>query len=144
MTTIVKLRDAVDLIRERKQFSQSGGNFRGVIMDYAHHNYEVSERPRVRVEDVNLWAETGAMSVRGAVEFGRLPQDNRLALALEMATHRSLYVVYSFSTPIGWTVRNRDAVGFVPDLRYSQITHGHQLILRQAWGLVPERHSEDS
>lgn len=147
-------RDAIAHIRRREEF-QLGyqGRLRGTVLEYAHHTYDTDDDRAdraVRITDVSLWARPRDVLVKlngydypnEPVEFGLLPNDQRLALALELAQHLSLYVVYSWQTPIAWSVRHRDAVGFVPGLRYSQVTHGHQILAREAWGLTRDPSTE--
>lgn len=146
-------RDAIAHIRRREEF-QVGyrGVLRGVVLEYAHHTYDTDTTPEraTRITEVNLWARPRDVPVKldgydypnEPVEFGLLPNDQRLALALELAEHLSLYVVYSFQTPIAWSVRHRDAEGFVPGVRYSQVTHGHQILAREAWGLTRDPSTE--
>lgn len=149
-------RDAIAHIRRREQFQLGHrGVLRGVLMEYAHHTYDTDDNRldrAVRITGVKLWTQPRDVSVRlngcdypnEPVEFGLLPNDQRLALALELAEHRRLYVVYSFQTPIAWSVLDLrpGAAGFVPGLRYSQVTHGHQILAREAWGLTRDPSTE--
>lgn len=156
MTRVKKItanRDAIAHIRRREEFQVGHrGVLRGTVLEYAHHAYDTdttSERAP-RITEVKLWVRPVALPGRlheydypnEQVEFGLLPNDQRLALALELAEHLSLYVVYSFDTPIAWSVRHRDAEGFVPGLRYSQVTYGHQIRVREAWGLTRDPSTE--
>ncbi|WGH21985.1 hypothetical protein SEA_TROGGLEHUMPER_104 [Rhodococcus phage Trogglehumper] len=144
-------RDAIAHIRRREEFQLGHrGRLRGTVLEYAHHTYDTDDDRAdraVRITDVNLWVNQGQRLGSGTpihppAEFGLLPNDQRLALALELAEHLSLYVVYSWQTPIAWSVRHRDAVGFVPGVRYSQVTHGHQILAREAWGLTRDPSTE--
>ena len=80
---------------------------------------------------------SGAMRadhVRWAVGMGRLPGEHRTALevALDQARSRgeSLYVVWSYGTPIAWALPGEALT--VPDVRYSLTTGRHQSAVRHS------------
>lgn len=58
---------------------------------------------------------------------GRLPQK----YADQIKEHNSLYIVYSYATPIGWCEHGQfDAKWTIPDVTYSITTTHHQSLLR--------------
>jgi hypothetical protein len=62
--------------------------------------------------------------------WGHLDTDNTYRLRHDLQTYGTLYVVYSYQTPIAWAPAG---VGLhVPDARYSPTTTKHQNICRKA------------
>jgi hypothetical protein len=63
-----------------------------------------------------------------ALETGRLPDFLRDQLNAHLRD-KDVYVVYSYSTPIGWAY---DREFFIPDVQYSATTKHHQSVLQVA------------
>ena len=93
-------REAVDAMRARMSFASHTGSLRGV-----------------QYSDVN---EMGG--------HGWLPSEYRQALH-DADPRATLYVVYSYGTPIGWCC---DGAWTIPQIRYSSTTIRHQSLLAQA------------
>lgn len=93
-------REAVDAMRARMSFASHTGSLRGV--QYSNVN-----------------------EMDG---HGRLPSECRQAL-LDADPRATLYVVYSYGTPIGWCC---DGAWTIPQVRYSNTTSRHQGLLAQA------------
>lgn len=77
---------------------------------------------------VSLWATKVSESTCG-VTTGQLPVDVAKELNAKILANRVDYVVYSYRTPIAWTV---DGELFVPSIQYSNTTSRHQGIARRA------------
>jgi hypothetical protein len=66
----------------------------------------------------------------GTPQWGRLDNEHLDQLRHDLETHGTLYVVYSYETPIAWA-----PVGgrlYVPDAHYTMTTTKHQNICRKA------------
>jgi hypothetical protein len=66
----------------------------------------------------------------GMPQWGQLDGEDLDQLRHDLETHKILYVVYSYATPIAW-----GPVGsplYVPDAHYSATTTKHQNICRKA------------
>ena len=80
---------------------------------------------------------TGNMSAKGGGDqqyrggSGRLPYDWNGTFFRDTADGRA-YIVYSYSTPIGW--ERSDGTRVIPRVTYSKTTARHQWQLRRAWG----------
>lgn len=66
---------------------------------------------------------------------GRLPREHYERLREDLNTHRQLYVVFSYGTPIAWALPLDDSPGVVPDVKYSTTTSKHQGYARRGLGL---------
>ena len=95
-------RDAVAFIEGSREFSNSTGSLRGEWLAYM------------------------------PTETGRMAEDDRGTLLADYraADGASLYVVWSYGTPIAW--RYGDLIR-VPDARHSNTTARHLAAVRQAW-----------
>jgi len=95
-------RDAVACIEGSREFSNSTGSLRGEWLAYM------------------------------PTETGRMAEDDRNTLQADYraAEGASLYVVWSYGTPIAW--RCKDLVR-VPVARHSQTTAKHLAAVRRAW-----------
>lgn len=66
--------------------------------------------------------------------FGKMPTEARaqLVTALSdlagMSRNSSVYIVYSYGTPIGWVTSDNEVV--IPDVTYSRTTSRHQNMVR--------------
>jgi hypothetical protein len=65
------------------------------------------------------------------VHFGQLPQNWRSTYTRDVSDD-SVYVVYSYATPIGWVKLDGKNEWTIPDVHYSSTTSGHKSILRYA------------
>lgn len=62
---------------------------------------------------------------------GRLPQEHRAALTNAWVEDAVIYIVFSYSTPIAWMLKDGSTV--IPDVKYSPTTSAHQSIVRRVW-----------
>ncbi len=76
----------------------------------------------------------GTLSARwlDRMEYGHMVPALGASLAAEIAVEGRAFVIFSYRTPIAWTIRNEGWV--VPDTRYSVTTTNHQTVVRTAVG----------
>jgi hypothetical protein len=71
------------------------------------------------------------LTAGSASRLGRLPDEHRPAWREAVKKHgRTLYVVWSYGTPIGWAGPGEPL--HIPDVKYSPTTTKHQGNLRRA------------
>jgi hypothetical protein len=76
----------------------------------------------------HLWGRN--ITTDSLVLPGRLPVEWVARFREDFNNHLITYVIFSWSTPIGWVLGTGEA--FVPEVRYSPTTTRHQNVVRNA------------
>lgn len=95
-------------------------------------NYDDVKRALRNLTDFEH-ATMSARTVHFAASGGRLPSEYRDALESALRDNPSVYVVYSYGTPIAWTTLGKMTgryVTVIPPVKYSATTSKHQTYAR--------------